>query len=79
MSVEEKDKYTRQLAEILDYMKKLNEVDTEGIPPTYEIHETNNVFREDIAKSWINQKIVFKNAPKMHSGYICVPKVVSKD
>ena len=79
LSADEKEKYCHQLAEILDYMKKLNEVDTEGVQPTYHIHDTNNVFRVDRVKSWINQKKVLNHAPKKHAGYFSVPKVISKD
>ena len=78
LSTEEKERFSHQLAEILGYMKKIEEVDTEGIAPTYHIHKITNVFREDFARSWLDQGEVLKNAPKRHMGYFSVPKVISK-
>jgi len=79
LTPEEKEKFTKQLTEILNYMKKLNEVDTEGVPPTYHIHEVTNVFREDEVKTWLTQEEATQNAPKKHNGYFSVPKVIKKD
>jgi aspartyl-tRNA(Asn)/glutamyl-tRNA(Gln) amidotransferase subunit C len=63
---------------MLDFVDKLNEIDTEGINPLIFMSEEINVLREDIAKETITQKEALKNAPHHDSDYIMVPKVVSK-
>ncbi len=40
-------KYQGELESILEFIDKINEVDTEGVVPTYQVHNTSNVFRED--------------------------------
>ncbi|HDL19538.1 MAG TPA: Asp-tRNA(Asn)/Glu-tRNA(Gln) amidotransferase subunit GatC [Bacteroidetes bacterium] len=75
---EEKEKFTRQLGEILAYMEILNRVNTENIPPAYHIHETKNVFRKDQSEKWLNQDEATANAPKKFKGYFSVPKVIRK-
>ncbi len=73
---DEKKKITKQLAEILSYMEKLTEIDTENIPPTYNVHNITNVLREDKVKSWFSQQEAVANAPKNYKGHFSVPKVI---
>ena len=47
LSEAEKEKYSKELSGILDYMKKLNEVDTKSTGPTDQIVGLTNVFRKD--------------------------------
>lgn len=47
LSDKEKQKYSKELSEILDYMEKLNEVDTKNIEPTSQVTGLTNVFRKD--------------------------------
>ncbi len=47
---DEEEKYSGQLSEILEYVDKLNEVDTSGVEPTYNVTGLENVTREDVAK-----------------------------
>lgn len=63
---------------MLEFVDKLNEIDTEGIEPLIFMSEEINVLRDDIAKKTITQKEALKNAPHHDSDYIMVPKVVSK-
>jgi len=43
----EKRRFTKELSKILDYMNKLNEIDTENIEPTSQVIGLENIFRED--------------------------------
>ena len=63
---------------MLEFVDKLNEIDTEGIDPLIFMSDEINVLREDIAKDSITQKEALKNAPQHDSDYIMVPKVVFK-
>ena len=61
---------------ILEWMDKLNEVDTEGIKPLYHVTENENVFRQDEVKGQFTQDEALKNAPKQDGQFFRVPKVV---
>ena len=63
---------------MLEFVDKLNEINTEGVDPLIFMSEEINVLREDIAKDTVTQKEALKNAPQHDSNYIMVPKVVSK-
>jgi len=75
-SDEEKIKFTEQFNQILQYMEKLNELDTENVPPTFHVLELYNVFREDKVKPWLTQEEALHNAPKKKDGFFSVPKVI---
>ena len=46
-SGEELESFTHQLNQILEYVEKLNELDTENVEPLSHPIEGNNIFRED--------------------------------
>ncbi len=78
-SAEEKEKFTRQLAEIITYVEKLNELDTENVPPTYHVLNLTNVFREDQVQPWLSPEEATANAPKKLANYFSVPKVIAQE
>ena len=51
-SEEELESFTPQMNEILNYMEKLNELDTENVEPLSHPVEQTNVFREDELKTF---------------------------
>ena len=53
---EEVEKFTNQLGGILEFMDKLNEVDTEGIPETNQVTGLTNISREDEVKPFGNEE-----------------------
>ena len=71
--------FTKELNVILDWIDKLNEVDTEGIEPLTNMTAETNIFREDIVKSVMTHEEGLKNAPKKDSNYFRVPKVLDKN
>lgn len=68
--------FTKQLNTILDYMEKLNEVDTKGIVPTYHALPTTSVLREDIVEGSLGKKEAMENAPQKDGDFFSVPKVL---
>lgn len=73
---EEKAKYTEQLNSILDYMEKLNQLDTEKVEPTSHVLPIKNVFRKDrVEKSLANEEVL-ANAPDKEDGYFKVPRII---
>jgi aspartyl-tRNA(Asn)/glutamyl-tRNA(Gln) amidotransferase subunit C len=75
-SEEELESFTPQMNEILNYMDKLNELDTENVEPLSHPVEQTNVFREDELKPSITTEDALKNAPEKDEHYFKVPKVI---
>lgn len=71
------ENFTDQLNEILGYVEKLNELDTENIQPLSHPVEGANVFRDDIVAGSINTEDGLKNAPQANEEYFKVPKVIN--
>lgn len=68
--------FTRQLNNILDYMEKLNKVDTRGIKPTSHALYITNALREDIVERSLKKKEAMDNAPQKDGDFFLVPKVI---
>ena len=75
-SDEEIENFTPQMNEILSYMDKLNEIDTENIKPLSHPVEQTNVFRDDEMKPSILTEEALKNAPSKDEQHYKVPKVI---
>ncbi len=75
---EEVEKFREQLSEILTFVEKLNELNTEGIDPKFQVIPAENVLREDIPGMSLPREKVFMNAPETDGEYFVVPKVVKK-
>lgn len=48
LSEEEKEAAKTDMANMLDYIDMLNELDTDGVEPMSHVFPVNNVFREDV-------------------------------
>ncbi len=73
---DELNNFTEQLNEILAYVEKLNELDTENVEPLSHPIEGNNVFREDVVKKSISTEEALRNAPEKDENFFHVPKVI---
>jgi aspartyl-tRNA(Asn)/glutamyl-tRNA(Gln) amidotransferase subunit C len=73
---EEEEKLTKEMNEILNYMDKLNELDTSQVEPLHHVIEMGTVFREDVIRPSLSQEDALKNAPKRFDTYFIVPKVL---
>lgn len=73
---EEKDELVDQFNSILDYFHQLDEVDTEGIEPTYRVVDLSNIFRDDEACKSLSQDEALRNAPRLEDGYFKSPRIV---
>lgn len=76
---EETQDFTTQLTRILDYISKLNELETEDVPPTSHIHPLQNITKPDIVKTSLPCDAVLGNAPEQAEGYFSVPRVIDTD
>lgn len=75
-SDKEVELFTTQLADILNYVAKLNELDTTDVEPTYHAVPLSNVFREDEVNPSSPVEEVLANAPERENGFFVVPKVI---
>lgn len=66
----------QDMTNILDWVEKLNELDTEGIEPLTTMSHEVNVLREDKAGGHLPHERALKNAPKKDKDYFRVPKVL---
>lgn len=66
------------LQNMISFMDKLNELDTENLEPLVFMSDEINVLREDVAVETLSQNEALKNAPKKDSDYFRIPKVLSK-
>ena len=73
---EEKEKFTSQLNSILEYFKKLNELDTEKVEPTAYVISMPNLLNEDEVKASLPQDEVLSNSKYIKKGYFKVPKIM---
>ncbi len=72
----EKDEFVEQFNSILEYFHQLDEVDTDGVEPTYRVVDLANIFREDVAYESLSQEEALKNAPRRENGYFKSPRIV---
>jgi len=78
LSAKEIDRFQEQLSAILDYAAVLQQLDTEGIPPTARVLGTSNVMRTDVVGPSLAVEDVLANAPSRRDGYFCVPLVIEE-
>ena len=75
---EEKQAIKKDLNEILQFMDKLNELDTTGVEPLIFMTEETNVLGKDEVNQEISHEDALKNAPDSEGGHFRVPRVVGK-
>ena len=73
---EEKETFTQELAGILAYIEKLNELDTEGVEPLCYASGFVNVFRKDEVGESLPREEALANAPEQTQGHYRVPKIL---
>ncbi len=76
LSEEEKELFGSQLSSILDYMEKLNELDTKDIEPTSHVISLSNVMRDDKPRDSIPREDALMNAPSHTDKFYRVPKII---
>jgi len=78
LAEDEKQKLMGDMGKILDFMAKLNEIDTTGVEPLVYMTDEINVLREDVVKQEITHEEALQNAPKHDRNYFLVAKVIEK-
>lgn len=75
---EEAELYREQLGRILEYFKKLEELDTADVEPMEHVLDVQNVLRADEPRPSLPQDEALANAPQRRDGFFEVPQVIEK-
>lgn len=67
--------YSEQLSGILAHIDRLQQVDTDDIPPTAQVVEIVNQLREDEPRPGLAQEEALANAPAALDGSFRVPSI----
>ncbi len=70
------DKMMKDMTDIVNWVEKLKEVDTEGIEPLTTMSHEINALREDEVKDHLSHERALRHAPKKDADYFRVPKVL---
>ena len=70
--------FAGQLSAILDYVARMNELNTEGVEPLAHCLPISNVFREDIVKESLGTEKTLANAPQRDGSFFKVPKILEE-
>ncbi len=76
LSEEEIAKFQQQLSQIIDYFQILQELDTEGVPPTSNPLPLQNVMRDDEPRPSFPTDDILANAPRSERGFFRVRAVL---
>ena len=79
LSDEEKELFGRQLSTILEYAERLQQLDTDAIPPTSTVLPLENVMRRDEARPSLPLADVLANAPTVEADCFRVPVVLEDE
>lgn len=76
LSGEEREQAKKDMGRMLDYIDKLNELDTSQVEPMSHVFPVHNVFREDVVVNENRRDEILVNAPEQKDGQFQVPKTV---
>ena len=76
LSDDEMPRLQSQLSQILDYFRRLQEVDTENVPPTAQTLAMHNVMRDDEPQPSIDKEEVLANAPQREDDHFRVRAIL---
>ena len=72
----EVEEFSGQLSEVLDYVEKMNELDTRDVEPLAHCLPVSNVFREDFVRPSLGSDKAMANAPDSDGYFFKVPKIL---
>ena len=76
LSPTEEESLTQQLDKILQYVEKLNQLDTANVEPLAHVVDIVNAFREDRVVNQPSQDALLANAPRRERDFFKVPKII---
>lgn len=78
LTAEELERYTEQLAAVLDHAADVASLDTSGVPPTAHPLPLINVLREDVAVPSLDRDEVLAQAPASEDDRFRVPRILGE-
>ena len=75
---EEMESIRHDLQQMIQFVDKLNEIDTSVIEPLTHISATENSLREDEVRGSVDTATALSNAPLTIDSFFAVPKVIKK-
>ena len=75
---EDVEKFESQLSSILDYVKKLNEINTENVEPNSQVTGIENITRDDNPKPCLSQEEALSNTKSKHNGLFRIKAILEE-
>ena len=76
LTEEEKELFSKQVGSIIEYVDKLNELDTIDVQPTAHVLPLKNIFRADMVTGSLPAGMALSNAPEKDDHFYRVPKII---
>jgi len=76
LSEAEKDHFAQQLGAILDFVQKLDEMDTSGVEPMVHGIDAFQPLRQDAVGESLPRQAALQNAPESSEGCFKVPRII---
>ncbi len=70
------EQFSEQMDSILEYVRKLDEVDTSAVEPMYSPVENITVLREDRPEKEFSREEILRNAPEEDGQFFLVPRII---
>ena len=78
LSEAEIEEFAGQLNAVIDYVERMNKLNTEGVEPMAHCLPVSNVFRDDIIKESLGTEKTLANAPQSDGPFFKVPKILEE-
>lgn len=75
---EEREDLKKDFQKMLNFVDKLQEVDTQDVEPLVHMTNSANRLREDIPQGNLDREAILRNAPDADAPYFRVPKILDK-
>ena len=74
-----KERLVQEIGNILSYMDKLNELDTDDVEPMLHVLDLHNVYREDVVGESLPRDVALSNAPSDDGEFFLVPRILDQE
>jgi aspartyl-tRNA(Asn)/glutamyl-tRNA(Gln) amidotransferase subunit C len=78
LSDDEVERYGSQLADLLQHVDQLKELDTDSVPATAQVIASRNVMRDDEVRPSLPRDAALAGAPQPQHGFFRVPKIIAE-
>ncbi len=75
----DKEKFQKQLSDILDFVQVLQKVEVSNIEPLHQVSDLFNIWRDDSSEDFSNQELLLASAPESDNGLIKTTAIFSKN